>query len=167
LKFGDISIACAVLDDGQRVLVQRSTANALGVKGSGAYWTKKRQDKEGALLPEYVSANYLEPFISEETRKSLLKTVTYKNKKGEMAEALPAENLAAICDIWIQADQKGAVKESGKNAAKIAYIIMRGLATVGIIALVDEATGYQVTMTFRIILIFLSEIGAAGLFWLP
>lgn len=143
LKFGDITISCAVLDDGQRVLVQRSTANALGVRGSGAYWIRKRKDQKGAQLPEYVSAKYLQDFITDDLRAKLLTTVTYVNKKGENAEALPAEILADICDIWIQADQKGAVKESGKNAAKVAYIIMKGLATVGIIALVDEATGYQ------------------------
>jgi hypothetical protein len=143
LKFGDISISCAVLEDGQRVLVQRSTANALGVRGGGAYWTKKRKGKSGALLPEYVSANYLQEYITDESRSRLLTTVTYINKKGDIAEALPAENLAEICDIWIQADQNGAVKDSGKNAAKVAYIIMKGLASVGIVALVDEATGYQ------------------------
>jgi len=143
LKFGNITISCAVLDDGQRVLVQRSTANALGVKGSGAYWTKKRETKKGSLLPEYVSAKYLQEFITDEMHAKLLTTVSYINKKGEMAEALPAENLADICDIWIQADKKGAVRESGKNVANMAYIIMKSLATVGIVALVDEATGYQ------------------------
>jgi hypothetical protein len=143
LPLGDIKISCAVLDDGQRVLVQRSTALALGVRGGGAYWTRKRKNKTGALLPEYVSAKYLQEFINDEIRTKLLQTITYINKKGEVAEALPAENLAEICDIWIQADKNGAVPESGKNAAKVAYIVMKSLAGVGIIALVDEATGYQ------------------------
>ena len=65
------------------------------------------------MLPEYVSANYLREFINDDLRAKLLDTVTYVNKKGEIAEALPAENLAEICDIWIQADQRGAVKEGG------------------------------------------------------
>lgn len=143
LKFGDISISCAVLDDKQRVLVQRSTANALGIRGGGAYWKRKKKDLNGAVLPEYVSANYLQKFISDESRAKLLNTVTYINKQGEAAEALPAEHLAEICDIWIQADQNGAVEGSGKNAARMAYIIIKGLATVGIVALIDEATGYQ------------------------
>lgn len=141
LKFGEISISCAVLEDGQRVLVQRSTANALGVRGGGSHWLRKR--KTGAELPEYVSSKYLQKYIPKETRIKLLETVAYENIKGEIAEALPAEVLAEICDIWIQADKNGAVTESGKNAAKMAYIIMKGLATVGIVALVDEATGYQ------------------------
>ncbi len=141
LKFGDISISCAVLEDGQRVLVQRSTANALGARGSGAYWKEKR--KKVAQLPEYLSARQLQPFINEEMYAKLSNTVTYINKRGEKAEALPAENLADICDIWIQADKKGALNENQKNTAHAAYIIIKGLATVGIVALVDEATGYQ------------------------
>jgi hypothetical protein len=142
IKFGNVSISCAVLDDGRRVLVQRSMANALGVRGSGSYWGKKRQRK-GAHLPEYVSAKYLKPFISDDDLTKLTTTVVYINKKGEKAEALPAENLLEICDIWINADKKGAVKGKGVHAAQVSYIIMKGLAKVGIVALVDEATGYQ------------------------
>ena len=141
LNFGEITISCAVLEDGQRVLVQRSTANALGARGSGAYWKEKRE--KGAQLPEYLSARQLQPYITEEMYAKLSKSVTYINRWGEKAEALPAENLADICDIWVRADQNGALNKNQKNAAKIAYIILKGLATVGIVALVDEATGYQ------------------------
>lgn len=143
IKFGDITISCAVLENGHRVLVQRSTANALGVKGGGAHWRRKRKGESGALLPEYVSAKYLQPYITDEAQTKLLQTVTYINKSGKEAEALPAENLSEICDIWLKADQSGALSEGAKNVAQVAYIIMKGLATVGIVALVDEATGYQ------------------------
>lgn len=142
IKFGNVTISCAVLNNGQRVLVQRSMANALGVRGSGAYWDRKRK-QNSVLLPEYISAKYLEPYISERDRKNLSKTVSYVNKKGEDAEALPADILPEICDIWIKADKANAVTGSGKIAAEVAYSIMKGLATVGIVALVDEATGYQ------------------------
>jgi hypothetical protein len=39
----------------------------LYIKGSGTYWQKKKRAK-WPLLPFYISANYLTPFISEETR---------------------------------------------------------------------------------------------------
>src|SRR4030043_1301830 len=42
LDLGGYQISCAVLDNGQRILVERSMANALGTKGSGAYWQRKR-----------------------------------------------------------------------------------------------------------------------------
>lgn len=149
LTIGDISIPCAVLEGGERVLSERSVASALGSKGSGAYWEKKRIEGS-AILPEYVSKNYLEPFIDKKVKGKLMNTISYVNTTGKRIEALPAELLPEICDIWLKARDKSAFKNipkkdalSAKNAAKKAEILVRGLAHVGIIALVDEATGYQ------------------------
>jgi hypothetical protein len=97
------------------------------------------------LLPEYVSAKYLEPFITNEVRENLLKSIIYEDISGNDAEGLPADNLVDICDIWHQAYQKGALigKENALTTANRAYIVFKGFAKVGITALVDEATGYQ------------------------
>ena len=43
LKIADFIISCAVLEDGRRVLVQRSVSNALGKKGGGAHWKRKKE----------------------------------------------------------------------------------------------------------------------------
>jgi hypothetical protein len=56
--------------DGKRVLSERSLANAFGIKGGGAYWSRKKIDSS-AVLPEYLSANYLKDFISTELRNKL------------------------------------------------------------------------------------------------
>lgn len=144
IEIGEFKISCAVLDDGQRILVDRSLANALGIKGSGAYWQKKK-DLKGAVLPEYISANYLSPFISKEVELKLSIPITYKDLDGSLNEGIPATAIVDICDIWQQADRKGALenKENAKLAAENAYIIFKGFANIGITALVDEATGYQ------------------------
>ena len=144
IEIGDFKISCAVLDDGTRVLVDRSLANALGVKGGGAYWQRKKE-KNGAVLPEYISAKYLQPFISEEIEERLSKPLLYKDDEGNINEGLPATALVDICDIWQQADKNGALenRQNAKDAADRAYIIFKGFANVGITALVDEATGYQ------------------------
>lgn len=144
IEIGDFKISCAVLDNGERILVDRSLANALGIKGSGAYWQKKKEQK-GAVLPEYISANYLTPFISEEIFEKLSKPVVYIDEDGENYEGIPATGLIDICDIWQQADKKGALnnRKNAKIAAENAYIIFKGFANIGITALVDEVTGYQ------------------------
>ncbi len=144
IEIEPFKISCAVLDNGERILVDRSLANALGIKGSGAYWQKKKEQK-GAMLPEYISANYLQPFIDEKMAVKLSETVIYKDNDGTLNEGIPATVLVDICDIWQQADKKGALenRENAKLAAKNAYIIFKGFAKVGITALVDEATGYQ------------------------
>ena len=53
LNLGGYKISCAVLKDYSRVLVERSMANALGKKGGGAYWQRKKKSihtQNGALL---------------------------------------------------------------------------------------------------------------------
>jgi hypothetical protein len=48
-----------------------------------------------------------------------------------------------ICDSYLQAREQGLLKRSQLGLAKSAEIVLRACAKVGIIALVDEATGYQ------------------------
>src|ERR1700678_1854815 len=62
LDIGGLIISCAVLDNGERVIADRTLAKTLGIKGAGAYWEKKKSLEKGALLPEYISAKYLQPF---------------------------------------------------------------------------------------------------------
>jgi hypothetical protein len=52
--------------------------------------------------------------------------------------------LPQVCDVWLRAREAGVLRrESQLRIALKAEILTRGLARVGIIALVDEATGYQ------------------------
>jgi hypothetical protein len=62
-------LPCSVLENGTRVFSERGLANAFGIKGSGAFWQKKKElNSNSAILPEYLSAKYLQPFISNELR---------------------------------------------------------------------------------------------------
>lgn len=142
IKIGDYEIPCAVLEDGTRILRERSVAKALGKKGGGAHWQRKKEEK-GAVLPEYVSAKKLEPFIGEEVKEKLLNPITYETESGTQAQGIPATLLPEICDIWLKARENGALRPLQENTAKKAEILVRGFAQLGIIALVDEATGYQ------------------------
>lgn len=141
LDINGFKISCAVLENGERVLVNRSLANAFGIKGSGAYWQKKREQRSAAL-PEYLSANYLQPYITEEHRSTLYNTTSYINVQGVETEGVDASFLSDICDIYVKAGQKGAFKNS-PNIPENAYNLLLALSKVAITALVDEATGYQ------------------------
>ncbi|WP_320169935.1 P63C domain-containing protein [Maridesulfovibrio sp.] len=142
LNINGNEISCAVLEDETRVLVDRSLALSLDRRGGGAYWRKKKES-EAPMLPEYISANYLTPYISEELYEKLLAPIEYTNKRGEVAVGVSAELLPDICNVWITARNDGALNLNQEETAEKAYILLRGLATVGIDALVDEATGYQ------------------------
>ena len=57
---------------------------------------------------------------------------------GDRAEILPV-----LCEVYLGARHEGVTVPSQLPAAKAGEILIRGLARVGIIALVYEATGYQ------------------------
>jgi hypothetical protein len=135
-------VSCAVLETGQRVISERSVSNALGAQGSGGYWKRR---KEGAVLPRYLYAKFLEPFVSTDLITKLSQPIDYIALNKQKAKGIEAELLPEICNIWITANEKGAVPKSSAAFAKNAYKLLMGFATVGIIALVDEATGYQQT----------------------
>jgi hypothetical protein len=49
-----------------------------------------------------------------------------------------------VCEVYLKAhDARTVLLPSQKHIYEACYLLMRGLAQVGIIALVDEATGYQ------------------------
>ena len=153
-------ITSSVLDDGRRIFSERSLATAFGIKGSGAYWQKKREAKSGsAFLPEYLSAKYLQDFISNELRSKFESAILYISRGGQESNGVDATILADICDVYITAKNKGVINTKFLVVAENAYIMLKAFAKVGIVALVDEATGYQdVRMKDELNKIFLQEL---------
>lgn len=137
-------IVCAVLDNGQRIFSERSIASAFGIRGGGAFYRRKKRGEIGsAVLPEYLSAKYLEQFISNELRENFESAVSYIDKSGKTAKGIDVSVLPNICDVYITAKNNGVTNESFLAVAEKAYLMIKSFAKVGIIALVDEATGYQ------------------------
>jgi hypothetical protein len=66
----------------------------------------------------------------------------YRTKHGGTAYGVPAGLLPEICDVLLNARGK-MVTEAQMQIARAAEVLKNALANVGIIALVDEATGYQ------------------------
>ncbi|WP_116108827.1 P63C domain-containing protein [Lewinella sp. IMCC34191] len=141
LEVNDLTITCAVLEDGTRVVSERSIADSIGAVASGSYWRKRKEG--GASKPRYLYARYLDPYISKDLREKVSLSIDYLSVSQVESTGLPAELLPEICDVWVKAHQKGAIPESRRETAENAYKLLKGFATVGIIALVDEATGYQ------------------------
>lgn len=143
LDLNGFILSCAVLDDENktRVFSERTIATAFGIKGGGAYWEKKK--KGSAVLPEYISASYLKPFISKELEQKFDSAFLYSSKANSDSNGIEVTVLPDICDVYIQAKNSGNTNPNILKAADIAYTLIKGFAKVGIIALVDEATGYQ------------------------
>lgn len=56
---------------------------------------------------------------------------------------MDATLLPKVCEVMLQARDAGVLSKPQKNIARQAEILLRGLAHTGIVALVDEATGFQ------------------------
>lgn len=137
LCIGDIEIECYVLEDGTRVLTQASFLSSLG-----RHRRAKSSRGRNADLPPVLQGKAIEPYISETIREKA-KPITFAPPTGGRASGYNAELLPGVCEAYLKAREAGLLSKPQERTAAQAEIIMRGLATVGIIALVDEATGYQ------------------------
>jgi hypothetical protein len=144
LKIGGVVIPCAVLDDGTRVLTQRGFSVALG--------RYKNPNKKGAIvdLPVFLTANNLKAFIDDDLARSatelkfrLPEGFGGGGLEGNIALGYRATLLQEVCNVYLKAKHAGKLLKSQEHVADRCLILLNGLATVGIIALVDEATGYQ------------------------
>jgi hypothetical protein len=143
LKIGNTIIPCAVLEGGTRVISENGLTNALLGSRSGASKRIKRAKREqGALVPLFLAPENLKPFIPDDLMDGPLKPIVYLGGQREIT-GFNASVLPMVCDIWLRARDAGKLQKQQLDKALKAEMLMRGLAHIGIIALVDEATGYQ------------------------
>jgi P63C domain len=143
LEIGDIKIPCAVLTDGTRILSERAITKAFGGKRGGSHWKRMKENPAGANLPVFLSAKNILPFVDKDLAQGLGRRRSYRSKQaGGLSHGIEASLLPKICNTLLKVRDEKALHPSQENIARQADIIMRGLAEIGIIALVDEATGY-------------------------
>lgn len=137
---GKIEIPCAVLKDGRRVLTLSGFMLALG----RARQVKSRRYYDGDVeLPTFLTAKNLKPFISDDLRLTS-KPIEFRTLSGARAYGYTADLLPKVCEVFLDAKAKGNVlKHNQEHIAEMALTLIRGFAHVGIIALVDEVTGFQ------------------------
>lgn len=94
--------------------------------------------------PVFLTANNLTPFISNELLENS-KPIQFIDLNNNQSIGYKAELLPSTCYVFIDAQEKDALKLSQIHIAERAKMLVRGFAIIGIIALIDEATGYQET----------------------
>ncbi len=136
LMLGDMKVPCAVLDDGSRVISQKGFARAMGAS------TPTGINRRGAgNLPVLLTAANLKEFIDNDLAETA-NPIPYKGGPTR-GYGIRAEVVPKICEVFLKARDAGKLRHNQVHLARSADILVRGLATVGIVALVDEATGYQ------------------------
>ncbi|MGA2182845.1 MAG: P63C domain-containing protein [Bryobacteraceae bacterium] len=137
LRIGEIEIPCYVLSDGTRLLAQRGLQSGIGMsEGGGQSGERKIAAFMARLAEKGIDVRGLVARANSPIR-------FVPPHGGNPADGYEATILPDICAVVIEADQKGKLDKRLKRLAERAATLQHGFATVGIIALVDEATGYQ------------------------
>lgn len=148
-NIGPTEISAAVLRNETRIITQATFLRALG---------RSRSPKAGTgvlstvdELPFFLQADVLKPFITSDLAEST-KPIFYRTKKGGKGVGYDARSLKKVAEVYLQfrdaslrATGKVPTRYEGMIAA--ADTLIRALAEVGIVALVDEATGFQEVRT--------------------
>ena len=142
---GEKLIACAVLPNGKRVITQSTFLTSLGRSRSPKAGTGVLSTVDG--LPFFLQAEGLKPFIPNELVESTT-PIFYRTKTGAKSVGYDAALLPQVAEVYLRyrdamLAEKGVVPKQYAHIVSAADLLMRGLANVGIIALIDEATGYQ------------------------
>lgn len=136
LRIGDIEIQCYVLEDEMRVLSQRGLQYGVGLSvGGGRRGAPKIVDFLQSLSKKGLEINDL---IAR-----LLEPIEFQPPQGRTAYGYPATILADICNIALDAQTVQGLLPAQQRIIDQCRILNKGFAKVGIIALVDETTGYQ------------------------
>ncbi len=147
---GDFEIAgtvvsAAVLRDQRRVITQSSFLRALG---------RSRSPKAGTgvlstvdELPFFLQAQAIKPFIGNDLEMST-KPVFYRTKSGGKGIGYDATLIRHVADVYLRF-RDHSLRENSRIPARYmkmiaaADAIKSALADIGILGLVDEATGFQ------------------------
>jgi hypothetical protein len=136
LKIGDMEIPCYVLEDGRRVIIQGGMMTALDMKqgtaGRGG----------GDRLAKFIATKAISPFVTNELLDVITNPIKFR-VGGSLAYGYEATILPDICDAVLKGRESGEMNYQQEHIAHRCEILVRAFARVGIIALVDEATGYQ------------------------
>jgi hypothetical protein len=146
LDLAGMKLPCAIVQGPngiQRVISENGITNAiLGSRSGASKRLKKAASEGGAPLPLFIAPSQLKRFIDKDLVDGPLTPIDYVDG-DRTVRGYDARVLVAVCDIWLRAREAGALQTQQLAKAQKAEILTRALAHTGIVALVDEATGYE------------------------
>lgn len=142
LRIGEIEIPCYVLEDGTRVLSQSGLQTGIGMStGGGKAGTRKIPGFLKTLAGKGID-------IKDLAARAANPIQFFPTGGGRSANGYEATILADLCEVVLAARAAGVLVNDHQAAvAHRCEMLVRGFARVGIIALVDEATGFQFART--------------------
>ena len=130
LHLGDATVDCYVLDTKDRVISLRATVKSIA-------------QTDASNLGDYIGAQALKPFINKDI--VLGETIEFHIPGTQLkGRGIPAERFLDICQAYVSALSAGKLTTDRQREIAIrCSILLASCAKVGLIALIDEATGYQ------------------------
>ncbi len=129
LLSGDINVEVYVLKDRRRLVAKRAMAKALGLKSEG-----------GNAFAKTLSGKIIGSRIPQELREKIENHIVFKTLNGDPAHGYEASVLMDLCDFFMQIRDE--LLDTQEFLAVQAERMIRSAAKIGVIALIDEATGF-------------------------
>lgn len=134
LKIGDAELDVAVLGTKQRIITLTDAFKAFD--------RPVRGNPRLINIPVFMDAKNLQPFVGNDLMEVISK-VQYVNMSGRVQEGYDVLIIPLVSDLYLKARAENKLVPSQEGTARKAELLIRSLAKVGIVALVDEVTGFQ------------------------
>jgi hypothetical protein len=141
LDIGGVIVPCYVTPDERRILSGRGVANLLGLTDEGEPSTRT----PGSRIKRLFGYIAFKPILEAKLGLDHLNDIKLK-MGGKTYSSFDAPAIVDLCDAILEVRNQKPAPQLTERQEKIigrAEMLIRTVAKVGIIALVDEATGYQ------------------------
>ncbi len=132
MRIHNLELECYVLEDGRRVFHKRGMAKALGLKSEG-----------GNAFLKTIGGKGLGSALPAGLQNRIQSPINFKPLTQDIAHGYEADVLVDVAKAIIAAERHGKLNKQQQNLVAQAQIIVNAFAKVGVVALIDEATGYQ------------------------
>jgi hypothetical protein len=133
LTMGSKEIPCYVLDDGRRIISRNAATGFL------------TEERGGGNLENYLKVESLRGFVPSGFRDEMIEFfIPGTSVPNTTTRGISAESFIEICQAYVSAfESKALTTDRQKEIAIKAAMFLAACAKVGLIAMIDEATGYQ------------------------
>jgi hypothetical protein len=145
LKLGDLELNVAVLEDGTRLISRNAIFRAFERTKRG----RAKDEMRVLNRPSFIDARNLQPLIDEQLD-AWLYALEYIDLSGKLTTGYNALILPKLCKVYLDARStinpqtgKPFIAKNQMQLALVSERLLFALSSIGIIALIDEATGYQ------------------------
>lgn len=132
MHVGGIDLDCYVLEDGRRVINKKGMAKAIGLKSEG-----------GNSFIRTVGRKGLGSEIGQKLHDLIENPIYFNYLRSDPGHAYEADVLVEVCKAIKRAYDADKLTATQEDLYHQAMAILNAFAKIGVVALIDEATGYQ------------------------